>query len=355
MKSISFLVISLLVFLSLSCQKENSVQSAALSSSHSKILFSFSVKDAPADVAKIVGILSRNNFDALTCQFTISEDTAHCSFNHVAVGVWHLQVNAYDAQNTLKYFGGTDVEVFPGFTTPVFLRLDPATGAIDITVTWGSEQSGRGLIAYYPFNGNANDESGNGHNGIVHNARFVNGIKGIGVSFNDDQYIEISLDSAATLEPSYYTVEAWVKPITIAPGSLSSVIMKSNGGCGCGWMYGFDINENGIVDVEFCLPNRNFFNLLSPEGLTVENWTFITSTYDGKTLSLYFNGELVTSAVLSMGPMDYSDWGGGPLYMGKKYDRCYPDNYIGLLDEVRIYSRALSAAEIKEHYDQIVK
>ena len=52
-----------------------------------------------------------------------------------------------------------------------------------------------GLVAYYPFNGNANDESGNGLNGTIVGATFTEGIQSDpsgALQFNGEQYVSVA-------------------------------------------------------------------------------------------------------------------------------------------------------------------
>jgi len=137
----------------LSCNNEN-LTGVATSQNSSNISIGFSMKNAANGITKIEGILSRQGYDTLFTDFVIHNDSATASFNNIAAGAWHLQVNAYDASNILMYTGSADVEVYAGVTTPVSITLNPASGSINITVTWGAV-GGENLI-YNPsfeFNG----------------------------------------------------------------------------------------------------------------------------------------------------------------------------------------------------------
>ena len=143
-----FLSISLL-----SCNNEN-LTGVATSQNSSNISIGFSMKNAANGITRIEGILSRQGYDTLFTNFVILNDSATASFQNVTAGVWHLLVNAYDESNILKYTGSADVEVYAGVTTPVSITLNPASGSINITVTWGAV-GGENLI-YNPsfeFNG----------------------------------------------------------------------------------------------------------------------------------------------------------------------------------------------------------
>jgi hypothetical protein len=153
MKTFIILSAFFLSFSLLSCNNEN-LTGVATSQTSSNISIGFSMKNAANGITRIEGILSRQGYDTLFTNFVILNDSATASFQNVTAGVWHLLVNAYDESNILKYTGSADVEVYAGVTTPVNITLNPASGSINITVTWGAV-GGENLI-YNPsfeFNG----------------------------------------------------------------------------------------------------------------------------------------------------------------------------------------------------------
>jgi hypothetical protein len=72
----------------------------------------------------------------------------------------------------------------------------------------------------------------------------------------------------------------------------------------------------------------------------VGTWTHVAATYDGSTLRVYVNGGLQGSKAVS-GPIQTS---GGPLRLGG--NSVWGEWFAGLIDDVRVYNRALGAAEI---------
>ena len=75
--------------------------------------------------------------------------------------------------------------------------------------------------------------------------------------------------------------------------------------------------------------------------LTANTWSYLTETYDGSTLRLYVNGTLVASTAHT-GAISTST---NPLQIGG--DSLYGQNFAGLIDEVRVYNVALTAAQIQ--------
>ncbi|MFH0989185.1 MAG: LamG-like jellyroll fold domain-containing protein [bacterium] len=156
----------------------------------------------------------------------------------------------------------------------------------------------------------------------------------------------VFVPQSTSLQPSNISIEAWIKPYSL--GSCNQVIAQANGGCGCGWPYGFDL-INGYVRSAVYTVTGQYALLVSTSPISVNSWYHIVVTYDGTTQKIYINGQLNNQNVINAGNLNYGSWA-GDVGMGKKLDWCYPNYYSGLLDEVRIYNRALSASEIQNHY-----
>src|SRR3990167_4957400 len=90
------------------------------------------------------------------------------------------------------------------------------------------------LVAYYPFNGNANDESGNGNNGTVNGAtlttdRFGNTNKAYSFDGVND-YIDIGNNTNLKRYNTSFTVSSWIKLFSYSNSYLSSIISNRDGG-----------------------------------------------------------------------------------------------------------------------------
>ncbi|MCM2272836.1 MAG: LamG domain-containing protein, partial [candidate division Zixibacteria bacterium] len=104
-----------------------------------------------------------------------------------------------------------------------------------ILVSSAVGQSSQNLIAYYPFSGNAFDESGNGLNGTVSGPTLTtdrNGISNSAYSFDgDDDYIQIS-DSELLNPESGVIVEAWINPTSLPSSEFGygnkQIVMKES-------------------------------------------------------------------------------------------------------------------------------
>jgi hypothetical protein len=211
-----------------------------------------------------------------------------------------------------------------------------------------------GLVAQYDFSGNADDVSGNGHNGSVHGAiltadRFGN--PGSAYSFDGfDDYIEIANTGGAFNLTSAWTIAAWCEPLTSVPSSTSGpVIWKTavNGRnfdtFGLAWQSG----DRWILKLERASDDEDIgvFSSVFATG----RWYHLAGTYDGRYLSLYIDG--VLNAILDAGSV-VAYTGPAPLMIGSTLNTDHGDRGVfeGFIDDVRIYNRALSAADIGELY-----
>lgn len=200
----------------------------------------------------------------------------------------------------------------------------------------GSEAMGA-----WDFNDNVNDISGNGNNGTlmggpayVPSLVFSGGNFGKALSFNGaNNYVSTPITSAAYTSA---TQEAWI---------------KANAG---NWYGRIVTKGGGRWTVQKSTSNTIKFELSTAGGSVGNNvtasfqdgaWTHIVTVYDGSQAKLYINGELKSSYGGVSGAIDDV---GDALSIGADSGSAYPFN--GLIDEVRIYSKALSFAEIQKHY-----
>jgi hypothetical protein len=208
-----------------------------------------------------------------------------------------------------------------------------------------------GLVAHYPFNGNANDASGNGNDGTVNGATLTanrSGKPNSAYNFDGvDDYIQIVHNDCFNITLSGFTVALWVKaPAPAAQQSLYDIIDKSHGHIDySGWViqgdyystyfafgaeYGWD-NIASIDDVGTLLLNNN--------------WHHITGVFDGSNIKIYLDGT-IKQTVFSRGtPANNTR----DLFIGKHW--ALGREFNGAIDDVRIYNRALSEAEIQTLYD----
>jgi hypothetical protein len=195
-----------------------------------------------------------------------------------------------------------------------------------------------GLVGWWPFNGNANDESGNGNNGIVNGAilssdRFEN--PNSAYSFNG---ISSFIESTNINLINNLTISCWVKP----RGNNGSLVSKSRD----------DIGSSGYEFI-YNNSNRGLYGHVGWSGIDANNifpspirslrtniWNHCTITVDNLTARIYLDGNLIHTKnnVNRLSQNQHKILFGKSVWGGNLFD--------GLLDDIRIYSRALTQSEI---------
>ena len=332
MKKLSIFIIILSLF-TLSCSL-NDISGTNNKDETANLEFSISLAKAPVLIMSMSGYLSKSGEDTIWFDFVIEDDNAYCNVKNLKPGDWKLTVNAYNADNVLAYSGSTIVTINPGEETTVYLHLDPATGSLTVIVTWGSNLYD-GLVAYYPFNGNADDESGNGNNGIVYGASLTADRFG-----NEDQaYSFDGLNDFIVINSNFplkkVSVSVWIKPNTTA--QEGSVLFKSN-----------DYkNDWGLFlrDSLYLLDDIYDDNEQLYKTEISTDWHFIVAILGHKKQNLlYIDGELVGSDDFA-----YGTWKdiNGYIYIGQRGTSRFNGYFNGKIDDIRIYKRALSKEEIQ--------
>ena len=203
-----------------------------------------------------------------------------------------------------------------------------------------------GLVAYYPFNGNANDESGNGHNGIVNGAtltadRFGNANKAY--SFDGTGTIDLTGTSSLNFLTGGFSLVAWAKFTAETAGNGDKGIVVKHY---CGVANGYFLAEYENSFDFYVSPDPT---LKTTEKYNDGKWHFVVGVYDGTTKYLYVDGvlKLSKSSIYSNVNSENIRIGGA---VNSAYGHCDASHFMGAIDDVRIYNRALSASEIKQLY-----
>ncbi|MFA5771798.1 MAG: PQQ-binding-like beta-propeller repeat protein [Thermoplasmata archaeon] len=191
------------------------------------------------------------------------------------------------------------------------------------------------------------DSSGNGNNGTIYGAARVDGMSGKSLRFDGvNDYVFVP--DAASLKPTSITIECWVKPnINYTSATpLTALIVKNTA------------NSNTIAKgyilyymtggLAFSTAySSTWYGVSKSIILEKDKWYHISGTYDGATVKLYVNGSMANSVSNSY-TVTYDN---SPVWIGKAYTNSGYRYFNGIIDEVRIYNRALTASEIKADYD----
>ncbi len=199
-----------------------------------------------------------------------------------------------------------------------------------------------GLVGYWSFNGKdvsgstVYDRSGNGYNGTTTGATLTIGKSGQAMSFDGvNDYVEIS--NYSSLNPNLLTISAWAKSNTTLWNDYGFIVSKRDAyiihPSQSSKSVSFYIYTNTWVAAS-CTPN------------IITDWTLYTMTWDGTNLKCFINGTQ-GGVTVPGGSINTSDT--GVIQIGR--DDGLARYFNGLIDEVRIYNRALSADEIKQLYN----
>ena len=209
--------------------------------------------------------------------------------------------------------------------------------------------TGEGLVGYWPFDGNANDESGNGNQGTVYGATLTEdrfGVPNSAYSFDGiDDYIDVGNDSR--LKPGLpITVAAWMKingiegdvlTTNFAEGSYYGILVTiNNGGLHLNFGDGSSIGSQSRRSKSIDVP-------------VLGTWFHFVGIIQGaQDMDIYIDGENVGGIYSGAGgSIAYDD---GPVNIGRVATQLSSPYFDGILDEVRIYDRALSEEEVQTLY-----
>lgn len=213
------------------------------------------------------------------------------------------------------------------------------------------------LVAYYPFDGNANDESGNGNNGEVKGGVFfTDGIKNESLNIGDNKVDFVNLPNAVLHGFDQFTVSFWGylnSFHTSGPNGPANVYLSvaNNSTDNEFQLASFLRNEEHLIGAIFNNGNNGARNLRSPlissETNTWHYFTFIKNKNIGK---WYVNGVYIDRA-----DMDPKVLNARRVVLGQDLDcvnGCFEDyqSLNGKIDELRIYDRVLSDFEVYELY-----
>jgi len=198
-----------------------------------------------------------------------------------------------------------------------------------------------GLIAYYPFTGNSDDQSGNAHHGTTHGTALATdrlGNTNAAYLFDGTAaYVEVPDDTQFHLQQLSLCV--WLRPNTGLITDREYVIVSKDD-----WMKGFQLVLLGPDSIYFGVGNGSgWVDLYARHILQLGSWQHLAATYDGSNLSLFVNGALAVATPCA-GTIVY---GSNPLAIGKNGWNA-TDYFDGVLDEIRVYSRALSSNEVPQ-------
>jgi hypothetical protein len=214
-----------------------------------------------------------------------------------------------------------------------------------------------GLVGYWRFDEGSGsityDETDNHNDGTIYGATWYDeGVSGSALSFDGD-HDYVNLGNDASLYWPSMSITEWIS-FTDAEWMFTVNDQSPTNGA---WGMSMGVGEDGHVSVGVCNGSGNdCMAATSQTALNDGEWHFVAGTYCNidKTIKIYIDGEFNDEdswASSLMHDPDLYDWIIGARSSSFVYPHHDPHWYKGLIDEVRIYDRALSEEEIEDLYN----
>lgn len=223
-----------------------------------------------------------------------------------------------------------------------------------------------GLIAYYPFNNDASDQSGNNYNGTV-NGPFLTydrfGYYNSAYYFDGvDDYISLPAFSGNDTTIGDFTASAWIYMYSQNPNNQSnnfrSTILDMRGDSTSGgksFTFTLDSISGEPTEIHHVISWPSGGNIIYKDDMPsspIGNWSFLTLKREGNMLNTYLDGvlqanEFSTGSTLKTDSL-FLNCKGRIGATANDFNRCFN----GIIDDIRIYNRALSVDEILALYHE---
>ena len=217
-----------------------------------------------------------------------------------------------------------------------------------------------GLVGYWPFNGNANDESGNGNNGTVNGAtltadRFGNANKAY--NFDGNDWIEVNNNPNQNVGAGSFTLSCW----SLKNGSnnfdhlITRNLATSNQDFISSYTLRYQSGTIAVAGSSSAQANLNNSGCSTPQLNNLYNWNFIVAVFNSASANyrIFQNGVLISNC--SINQNFYSFNNNGKIYFGAENPVANlvsgPLFLSGNMDDIGIWSRALSECEIQDLYN----
>ena len=203
-----------------------------------------------------------------------------------------------------------------------------------------------GLVAYYPFNRNAEDATGNGNDATNITATPTQdrkGIEGKAYSF-DRQFISVRHHESLGLKDSM-TISLWIKINKFV--RYPRILCKANSPSEAGYGLSMGDGTDDIIFYTIGTDGKNGIGKIA-DGVKIRQWQHVAAVREKKDgYKIYLDGISIPLTERS----DMEGQSGSNLTIGAHTHKNVVRPFDGSIDDVRIYNRALSAEEVKALYD----
>ncbi|MCW1925002.1 tandem-95 repeat protein [Luteolibacter arcticus] len=236
-----------------------------------------------------------------------------------------------------------------GFTTGLELALgtDPQSSASQPPAIYAA------LRAWWKFNESdgtlADDSTGRPQDGVVTGATWNPGITGNALAFNGVDDGVLMGSAPALTGPGDFTVSAWVN---VAPGSSGGTIIQQRepGGSGYLGQYALNVNPAGTVSFYVYGASGYQFNLITVGTIKDDRWHLISGSRQGVNGAIHIDGISAATGSASATLMPLESHAVSVGYDNRDNNK----RFNGVIDDVKIHERILSAGELKAARDALV-
>ena len=213
-----------------------------------------------------------------------------------------------------------------------------------------------GLVGYWPFDGNANDASGNGNNGVVNGPTLTSdrfGNNNSAYSFSNNY---ILVPSSTLFDSNDLTISMWVSSSNIQRQVALIRLTYDNASNEHFGIAFNDISQYGVsivakYDNPNCLQFIGWQKNEEIQNIMDSDFHHIVGAINGNTLKLYIDGLLVNT-LISPQSQTSSCWN-GDLQIGRNWNQ-NTDYFQGKIDDIGFWNRPLTQQEITDLYDSIL-
>lgn len=200
-----------------------------------------------------------------------------------------------------------------------------------------------GLLAHYEFNGDATDSVGLNHGTLVNDAHFsFDNLRGNVLRLEGNGYVDIP--ETFDLNGNDISLSVWFYLDDDSRHSSYNRQYALLGHKGKSWRRPFYLYLRTQSGREIAFGGTRYIRTGNIEPFI---WTHVVATYDGSKFKVYKDGELIGTSLRRVGDMRALN----DLTIGYMPTLNYPKYFIGMVDDVRIYNRALDEKEIKELFE----
>ena len=209
-----------------------------------------------------------------------------------------------------------------------------------------------GLVGWWPFNGNANDESGNGNDatpygaipspdrfGLNNKAYFLQG---------SGNYIQTNLSSVYMNQNLTFSI--WFNPTQFVT-YFNCLIKNGNFNTNTGEQYGVGVNLNGQIHSGIkntsCSSGQGWVVDIPNQNVQLNTWNHLSVTVSLDTMKTYLNNQLISSFPFNGSLVVCPEL--TQLTFGKEFN-VSANQFFGIIDDIGIWDRALTDQEISNLY-----